>query len=402
MNQEMEIPRQPAGPSTSIRITTYRQTLEEDTPAILKIREATWGGESAPSEMRDRGFTHDSVLSRMRADHSGWIAYHDGVPVGVAMADRSKGEVWMIAVLPEYTGRRIEMQLARQSEGWLFSHGWKEIRWVESFDGDGAADILRASGWVESRAGAERGLMKVNPQELINLEEHVIADPVSGYTRIVRLQRGPSDRPHRLCLFLDGEQYWRDMDAVPVVNALAGRGEIPEMTLAFIGHVSAEARHEDYTCNEGYGRFVSEAVVPWLKKEVPGVRNHDHGIVGLSLSGLMATWLTLRYPQHFSRCLSQSGSYWWDYDWFERMARERAPVTGRFWLSVGDRETQTNVTHPPSGLFQEISQIAGVEKMASELEQLGAKVRCRTFEGGHSIQPWRDELSLALPWLLKP
>ena len=82
------------------------------------------------------------------------------------------------------------------------------------------------------------------------------------------------------------------------------------------------------------------------------------------------------------------------------MARQHAPVRARFWLSVGDRETEVNVKHPPTGLLQEISQIAGVEKAAQILRDIGGDVYYHPYHSGHSLQSWREELSEALLWLL--
>jgi enterochelin esterase-like enzyme len=76
-------------------------------------------------------------------------------------------------------------------------------------------------------------------------------------------------------------------------------------------------------------------------------------------------------------------------------------VKTRFWLSVGDEETDVNVTHPPTGIFQRISQIAGVERAHAVLEENGGEVNCHRFRGGHAFTPWRAELSEALPWLLR-
>ena len=72
----------------------------------------------------------------------------------------------------------------------------------------------------------------------------------------------------------------------------------------------------------------------------------------------------------------------------------------RFWLSVGNKETDVNVSHPPSGLFQEINQIEGVRKAVALLQELGGKVRCNLFQGGHEVKPWKKELPNAIKWLL--
>ncbi len=229
----------------------------------------------------------------------------------------------------------------------------------------------------------------------------MITDDVTGYSRLLRLQRGPTDEAHRLCLLLDGEHYWRDMDAVPLLNELLSSGKLQPMTLALVGHVSGAARHVDYTCNGQYSRFIGEAVMPWLQNEVAGLQQGGHMICGLSLSGLMAVYQTLQYPKHFGYCLSQSGSHWWKHEWFAEMARQLAPISARFWLSVGGQETETDVRHPPTDLLQEISQIAGVKKAAQTLEAIGGTVYFNQFHGGHSTKCWREELGDALLWLVK-
>ncbi len=73
----------------------------------------------------------------------------------------------------------------------------------------------------------------------------------------------------------------------------------------------------------------------------------------------------------------------------------------RFWLSVGDEETDVNVSHPPTGLFQGISQITGVERARAVLEDNGGEVHCHRYRGGHTFEHWRAELSDALQWLLR-
>ena len=380
---------------------TFRQFVEDDIPMLLEICSSTWGRHSGEQEMADRGISHDSFLVRLKNDHSAWTACLDGKPIGFTMANRENGELWAAAVLREHQGQGLGRELMRQAEAWLFSHGWREI-WLRARgdERDRAISFCHHLGWVDWKIEGAHYLKKANPRSIIKLEEHTVTDPTTGYSRLVRLQRGPSNQAHRLCLILDGEHYWRDMDAVPVLNALSNKGEIPGMTFAFVGHVSGAARQEDYVCNERYGQFIGDAVVKWLKREVSRLQDRDHLIVGLSLSGLMAVYQTLRYPQLFGYCLSQSGSHWWKHEWFAEMARQKAPITARFWLSVGDQETAVNVKHSPTGLLQEISQIAGVEKAAQVLEEIGGTVRYHPYQGGHSLQCWHKELSEALPWLL--
>jgi enterochelin esterase-like enzyme len=231
------------------------------------------------------------------------------------------------------------------------------------------------------------------PRQPIKLEEHTVSDPATGYSRPVHLLRGPSDQPQRLCLFLDGELYLQKMNVVLHLNALLDRNALPPVTFAFMDHLNMTAREQDYTCNDQFGRFVGEKVIPWLEQEIPSLRPGQHLIGGLSLSGLASAWLALQYPGQFRYCLSQSGSFWWNNEQFTKMAPQRAPINTRFWLSVGDQETE--VDDPP-----EVSQVEGVKNAHRVLKTLGATVHYHEYHGGHDLKYWRAELDQALLWLL--
>jgi enterochelin esterase family protein len=164
------------------------------------------------------------------------------------------------------------------------------------------------------------------------------------------------------------------------------------VTFAFIYHLNMTARERDYTCNAQFGSFIGEKVIPWLQQEIRGIRPGDHLIGGLSLSGLASAWLALLYPGHFRYCLSQSGSFWWNDQYFAKMAALRAPIATRFWLSVGDQETEAD--DPP-----EVSQIEGVKNAHQVLSSLGATVHYHEYDGGHDLKYWRAELEQSLNWL---
>ena len=220
------------------------------------------------------------------------------------------------------------------------------------------------------------------------------------YVRSAWLVEGPTT-DHSLCVLLDGEHYRDNVHALPIFTTLMQRGSIPPMTLVFVSHGGAAARHSDYVCDPQFARFVAEDVVSRAKARVPSVSAERHLICGLSLSGLAAAHIALLYPRQFPAALCQSGSFWFEPEAFARLAQQRPPVKTRFWLSVGDAETDTNVVHPPSGIVQGISQIAGVERARTALEDNGADVCCHRFRGGHAFEPWRAELGDALQWLLR-
>jgi enterochelin esterase-like enzyme len=231
------------------------------------------------------------------------------------------------------------------------------------------------------------------PQQPIKLEKHTVSDPAMDYTRTIHLLRGPSGEPHRLCLLLDGELYLQKMNVLPVLKSLLDRGTLPPLTFALIDHENMKAREHDYTCNDQFGHFITERVIPWLQQEIPGLQPGHHLIGGLSLSGLASTWLALQYPGHFPCCLSQSGSFWWNDQHLAKIATQHRPIKTRFWLSVGDQETE--VDEPP-----EVSQIEGVKNACRVLKTLGATVHYHEYHGGHDLKYWRAELDQALHWLL--
>jgi enterochelin esterase-like enzyme len=231
------------------------------------------------------------------------------------------------------------------------------------------------------------------PKRPLQLETHTVSDPALGYSRPLHLLRGPAGQPHRLCLFLDGELYLQQMRVLSVLQALLDRAALPPVTFAFLDHLNMTARQQDYTCNEPFSRFVVEKILPWLQQEIPGLQPGRHLIGGLSLSGLASAWLALQYPGHFRSCLSQSGSFWWNDQHFTKIASPHPPLANRFWLSVGDQETE--IDEPG-----EVSQVVGVKNAHAALQALGATIHYHEYHGGHDLKYWREELEEALAWLL--
>jgi iron(III)-enterobactin esterase len=227
-------------------------------------------------------------------------------------------------------------------------------------------------------------------------EQHTITSSCGKYTRDIWLLRGPAGTAQRLSVFLDAEHYIRDMNCIPLIQDLVERRSIPPITCLFVSHHSRDARHRDLICNAEYSRFIAEDTVRWVSERSEDIEKGNSLICGVSLSGLAAVYTALQYPGVFSYSLSQSGSFWWLAD--KDMSLPQ--TTARFWLSVGAEETAKGVSHPPTGLFQRVSQIEGVESAARVLESLGATVRYNLFSGGHAFAPWREEFAPALRWLV--
>lgn len=81
---------------------TFRQITADDIPALFAVRVATWHTERGLEELTQFGITHESVRGMLVDSHRGWLCEVDSRIVGFAMGDRTKGEMWVIAVLKAY------------------------------------------------------------------------------------------------------------------------------------------------------------------------------------------------------------------------------------------------------------------------------------------------------------
>src|SRR5262249_1785617 len=168
------------------------------------------------------------------------------------------------------------------------------------------------------------------------------------------------------------------------------------MCCLFVSYASANARHDDYLWSQYYGRFIVEDARSWATQHGTNISERNSVICGLSASGLAAAQIAMDHPDAFSRALCQSGSFWWLIDHPTPLRQTRA----RFWLSVGSEETECGVSHPPTGIFQRVSQIEGVDYAVRAFEACGARVRHHIYSGGHAFAEWTNELIPSLNWLL--
>jgi len=81
----------------------------------------------------------------------------DDKVVGFSMGDKSTGEMWVIAVLPEYIGQGIGSVLLTAVERWLAESGCARLWLTTDIDTSlKAYAFYRKHGWVDDRA--EKGL----------------------------------------------------------------------------------------------------------------------------------------------------------------------------------------------------------------------------------------------------
>ncbi|ACB77417.1 GNAT family N-acetyltransferase [Opitutus terrae] len=117
-----------------------------DIPALFAVRVATDENRLTREQLALLGITEASVLQRMHGTFRGWLCECDGRVVGFAMGDRATGEMWVIAVLPDYIKRGFGSQLLRAVEDWLARAGCTEL-WLTT----GSDPQLRAYAFYRHR-----------------------------------------------------------------------------------------------------------------------------------------------------------------------------------------------------------------------------------------------------------
>lgn len=98
------------------------------------------------------GVTAQSLTPRLSGDLAGWLCESDSQVVGFVMADRSTGELEVLAVRPGYEGLGIGRSLHDRAVGWLESEGCERIWLAANPD-----PSIRASGFYAKRGWRPTG-----------------------------------------------------------------------------------------------------------------------------------------------------------------------------------------------------------------------------------------------------
>lgn len=203
--------------------------------------------------------------------------------------------------------------------------------------------------------------------------------------------------PARLLVFLDAELYLERVQAVEVVRQLEENGVIPPVASVFVSNNGADSRHADYVCDRDYARFLTDELLPFIFGRHPQMPSDQVVLVGLSLSGLAAAHAAI-VTGRFRAAVCQSPSFWWEQERFAATLPRPGNPAAAFWVSVGDLETESGVSHPPSGIFQGTNQRDSCDRGSAALRAAGYVVSHRVYHGGHDPACWREDLALALPW----
>ena len=141
---------------------SFCEIIATDILALFFFRTRTRENTYTLEELAALGITEQSVTERLSSSHKGWLCENDGFVVAFCMAERVTGELWVIAVLPQYEGRGIGNKLMGLAEEWLWATGCTRAWLMTDVDANrGAYGFYRRRGWTDWKLESDRRWMEL-------------------------------------------------------------------------------------------------------------------------------------------------------------------------------------------------------------------------------------------------
>ncbi len=130
----------------------YREIRLSDIPALIDLRTRTDENCLSLEELLSLGINEDTVREKLSTNYKGWLCEIEDKIVGFAIGDKKTGEMWVIAVLPEYINQGIGTRLLILVEEWLFAQGCERLWLTTDIDTRlRAYSFYLKHGWVDDR-----------------------------------------------------------------------------------------------------------------------------------------------------------------------------------------------------------------------------------------------------------
>lgn len=139
-----------------------REMEPKDVPGCFVVRTSVRENHLSREELRRLGITEESVTALLTTTHKGWVCEIDRQIVGFSMGNHHTGELWIIAVRPDYEGRGIGRRLIELTVHWLQARGCPGIwLWTSPDVSLRAYAFYLKSGWEDCGIQDNQRMMKL-------------------------------------------------------------------------------------------------------------------------------------------------------------------------------------------------------------------------------------------------
>lgn len=256
-------------------------------------------------------------------------------------------------------------------------------------DAEGEEDIwslvelenVKPEIWTKDRNNEKKGKInfhRFNSSSLKNPRRVWIYTPYE-YTQ--------NNEPYNLLVLTDGFEYINWLSAQTVLDNLIESKKIPPTVGVFIA--SNSDRYEELTCNENFSNFISQELMDFIYENYNVSKEPQKNIIGgVSLGGLMASFIAFKNPNIFGNVLSQSGSYWYEEQWLTKEFENVDKLPINFYLNAGVLEDHPYDDEP---IMMEV-----INNMRDVLLSKGYNVKYENFYSGHDYLGWGETLATGL------
>jgi len=129
----------------------FREIEPRDIPELLVLRTLVKQNRLSAEDLVKMGITEETVAAKLEAAYKGWLCENqNGLIVGFSMGNQDDGEMWVIAVLPEFEGQGIGRKLMLLVQDWLFQSHDELWLTTEHDPGNRAYGFYQSLGWRET------------------------------------------------------------------------------------------------------------------------------------------------------------------------------------------------------------------------------------------------------------
>jgi ribosomal protein S18 acetylase RimI-like enzyme len=140
----------------------FRTMQKTDIADCFRVRTSVRENKFTLEGLAKIGITEESVGRMLGSTHQGWVCEVDGRVVGFSMGNKTNGEFWVVAVLPEFEGRGIGKRLTVLTQEWLWESGCGEIwLWTSPDRSTRAYGMYVKLGWRDCGVQKNQRIMKL-------------------------------------------------------------------------------------------------------------------------------------------------------------------------------------------------------------------------------------------------